>query len=302
MVKSTSSQTDNHQNGEISEASPNTKDKRSMVFSLSSLARLDVPERQNTRAGYGNGELSPQAFSVGLTDGTPGGTSGSFRTDADISGGASGSFRTDAAISGNQAMRERNLQRWEAPAANRVDMSLESSASAGGEWDQFKANEQKFGLKSDYDENIYTTRIDRSNPLYAMREREAARIAREIEGDVSSNPHVREERGHGDEALDEEAKYVLLPLVLANITDNLQVQRSRSQCPGLPALGLQPGWPICRASTPTTRNKLYQRCLRRSRYNLFAGCATRFHESEAGSNCREVRTEERGEGRATGGS
>ena len=83
-------------------------------------------------------------------------------------------------------------------------MSLESAAA--GEWDQFKANEQKFGLKSDYDENIYTTRIDRSNPQYALQLQKAERIAKEIEGDFSANPHVREERGHKDEGLDEETK------------------------------------------------------------------------------------------------
>ena len=84
-------------------------------------------------------------------------------------------------------------------------MSLESAA--GGDWDQFKANEQMFGVKSNYDENIYTTRIDRNNPQYAIRAREAERIAREIESDVSANPHIREERGHKDEGLDEESKY-----------------------------------------------------------------------------------------------
>ena len=86
-------------------------------------------------------------------------------------------------------------------------MSLES----GGEWDQFKANEQRFGLTSDYDENIYTTRIDKSHPLHRMREAEAERIAREIEGDTSTNVHIREERGirHEDDGMDEEERYVI---------------------------------------------------------------------------------------------
>ena len=86
-------------------------------------------------------------------------------------------------------------------------MSLEHSS---GTWDQFLANEQRFGLKSDYDENIYTTRIDKSNPLYRMREAEAARIAREIEGSAITNPHMREERGmiHEDDDLDEESRLV----------------------------------------------------------------------------------------------
>ena len=85
-------------------------------------------------------------------------------------------------------------------------MSIES----GGEWDQFKANEQRFGLTSDYDENIYTTRIDKSHPLHRMREAEAERIAREIEGDTSTNAHVKEERGVRleDDGIDEEERYV----------------------------------------------------------------------------------------------
>ena len=88
-----------------------------------------------------------------------------------------------------------------------VDLSLEASGT-GGEWDQFKANEKLFGLKSDYDENIYTTTIDRSNPSYREREARAQRLAQEIEGSSTSNAHVREERGiiEKDGELDEEDK------------------------------------------------------------------------------------------------
>lgn len=84
-------------------------------------------------------------------------------------------------------------------------MSLEASS---GTWDQFQTNEQLFGVKSDYDENLYTTRIDRSTPDYRQREAEAQRIAREIEGVAATNAHVREERGltNNDDELDEETK------------------------------------------------------------------------------------------------
>ena len=121
--------------------------------------------------------------------------------------GSSTGFRTDTDISGNLALRERQLQRWTSNAENDVDLSLEGSES-GGAWDQFKANEQLFGLKSDYDENIYTTRIDRSNPSYREREAAAIRVAQDIEGTSTSNTHVREERGMTDEdgGLDEEDK------------------------------------------------------------------------------------------------
>ena len=119
--------------------------------------------------------------------------------------GVNSGFRTDADISGNLTLRERNLQRWEPSAETDIDLSLESTDSS---WDQFQANEQRFGLKSDYDENMYTTRIDKSHPEYRHRAAEAERIAREIEGNQADNAHVREERGIGnnDDGLDEEEK------------------------------------------------------------------------------------------------
>lgn len=106
-------------------------------------------------------------------------------------------------------MRERTLKRWE-PAADEINMSLEGSAGDSAGWDQFEANERLFGARSNYDENIYTTRIDRSDPTYRQKHAEAARIAREIEGQEHENPHMREERGlvapdSGDQ--DEESKY-----------------------------------------------------------------------------------------------
>ena len=86
-------------------------------------------------------------------------------------------------------------------------MSLESTSTAG--WDQFETNARLFGATSSYDENIYTTRIDRNDPDYKRKEAEAARIAREIEGTQTDNPHLREERGHVPENdnLGEEERY-----------------------------------------------------------------------------------------------
>ena len=122
--------------------------------------------------------------------------------------GASQGFRTDSDISGNLAMRERTLQRWE-PAESEVHMSIETSNSTAG-WDQFEANERLFGTKTNYDENVYTTRLDRSTPTYTAELERASRIAAEIEGTASDNSHMREERGlvapaTGDQ--DEEDKY-----------------------------------------------------------------------------------------------
>lgn len=121
-----------------------------------------------------------------------------------VSGPAAG-FRTDSDISGNYGLRERNLQPWEPSTATEIDMSLEGP---GGSWDQFQANEKRFGLKSDYNEDIYTTSIDKSHPDYRRREVEAMRIAQEIERGQADNAHVREERGASqpEDVMDEEDK------------------------------------------------------------------------------------------------
>ncbi|KAF2100946.1 hypothetical protein NA57DRAFT_74543 [Rhizodiscina lignyota] len=122
--------------------------------------------------------------------------------------GVSNAFRTDADISGNAAARERNLQKWEPSADTSVDLSLESSGASG--WDQFETNRRLYGVESNYDEEIYTTKIDKSHPLYAQRAANAERLAREIEGGTAANAHVAEERGLkpvDDSGLDEEDKY-----------------------------------------------------------------------------------------------
>lgn len=126
---------------------------------------------------------------------------------ADYRLGASSGFRTDTDISGNRDAAERQLQPWVPDESIALDMSL-GSAGAGG-WDQFAENERKFGTKSTYDESLYTTSINRSDPSYRQRAAVAEKLAREIEGTTSSNPHVREERGQAleAEAEDEEAKY-----------------------------------------------------------------------------------------------
>ena len=51
-----------------------------------------------------------------------------------------------------------------------------------GPWDQFAANEKLFGVKTQFDESLYTTKLDRSAADFKEREREAQRIANEIIG------------------------------------------------------------------------------------------------------------------------
>ncbi|KAI1107420.1 hypothetical protein F4804DRAFT_339996 [Jackrogersella minutella] len=122
-------------------------------------------------------------------------------------------FRTDSAISATRPGRERVLQPWVGPSSSDgVDMSLDKASLTGTAWDQFAANERQFGIKTTYDENIYTTAIDKSHPQYKERVAAAEKKAREIERSAASTAHVAEERvmdhaGGEDAGGDEEDKY-----------------------------------------------------------------------------------------------
>lgn len=126
-------------------------------------------------------------------------------------------FRTDTAISKNRPGVERVLQPWVPDSSSEADgslekMSLNNSSQDGGKWDQFETNERKFGVKTSYNENLYTTAINRSHPNYKERDAFAKRKEQEILGSVPTTSHVAEERvmdyaGGNDAKGDEEDKY-----------------------------------------------------------------------------------------------
>lgn len=118
-------------------------------------------------------------------------------------------FKTDADISHGQ-YKERELQRWvpdDADLHNPI-LNLQDDKHSRG-WDQFKVNEDKFGVESTYDEHLYTTRIDTSAPDYLEKVRKADKIAHEIENSSTKDSHILEERGIvvDDSGVDEEDKY-----------------------------------------------------------------------------------------------
>ncbi|KAK7228985.1 hypothetical protein V2G26_001155 [Clonostachys chloroleuca] len=117
------------------------------------------------------------------------------RPDGRGQNGNRGGFQTDSSISNSRFGHERTLQRWMPDANDAIDGSLEKSSNTNtGGWDQFAANKELFGLTTDYDENIYTTAINRSHPQYRERIAAAEKKAREIERSVASTAHVAEER------------------------------------------------------------------------------------------------------------
>jgi hypothetical protein len=111
-----------------------------------------------------------------------------------------GGFRTDADISRSaQLGQERVLVAWDAgsppPASSTLHSGLDAdtfgsstagaSGGAGGKkggWDQFAENERRFGTKTDFDEEMYTTKLVRNGEGFKDRERKAEAMAREIMG------------------------------------------------------------------------------------------------------------------------
>ena len=82
-----------------------------------------------------------------------------------------------------------------------------ASTSKSTNWDQFETNKRLFQVKSSYDENLYTKKIDYSS-ITSEQLAYAERMAREIEGQTSSNIHVQEERGQVIERdIDEEDRF-----------------------------------------------------------------------------------------------
>lgn len=122
-------------------------------------------------------------------------------------------MRTDAETSGGKTRsNERVLEAWKdesVPTPSGVDLTFEK-AKDGRRWNQFEANRKKFGVRSTFDESLYTTEINRDHPDFAERERKAIELAREIEGQgFNGNSHLAEERNarFDDSGADEEDKY-----------------------------------------------------------------------------------------------
>jgi len=117
-----------------------------------------------------------------------------LRTDVEISKGSNGNRNRGDLIAAGSA--------WTTPQV--TSQNLKGNI---GEWDQFRANEQLFSVHASFDEDIYTTPLDKSK-IEQKQIDKAERIAREIESTTSTNIHVMEERGHKIQgSFDEEDMY-----------------------------------------------------------------------------------------------
>ncbi|CAA0816174.1 Polyadenylate-binding protein-interacting protein 4 [Striga hermonthica] len=118
---------------------------------------------------------------------------------------------TDSCISQSRHVEVgRELEPWvpdeNDPGCPELDNIFDGHWNRG--WDQFEANATLFGVKSTFNEELYTTKLERGPQMREL-EREATRLAREIEGEETLDLHLAEERGIQLENLeiDEETRF-----------------------------------------------------------------------------------------------
>ena len=96
----------------------------------------------------------------------------------------SATFKTDTDITGAPpTTRGKPLEAWSGDDYVLGNDSLESGnkgPTSNQNWDQFATNERLYGVRTDYNEDAYTTKLDRSGSDYRAREQKAAQLEREI--------------------------------------------------------------------------------------------------------------------------
>ncbi|OQR95511.1 hypothetical protein THRCLA_07801 [Thraustotheca clavata] len=108
-----------------------------------------------------------------------------------------------SAAAATGALVGRELQQWQPDQGDTITTEgLEGDNCS--EWDQFETNKRLFGVQSGFDENIYTTPLNKGTE---EQNQQAERLANEILSQRSSNKHVMEERGIDEANYDPEARY-----------------------------------------------------------------------------------------------
>ena len=159
-------------------------------------------------ASQGKGQGKGQGKSQGKSKGKGKGKTLKAGAAMALPAGFDAAPHSKDAAEGRLAGRE--LQAWQPD----NETGLSEELDQGEKWDQFETNERKFGVKSTFDENLYTTRLEKGK-VTKEQAAEAERIAREIMSGTTDNAHVAEEReqedgprggGHADDG-DEESRY-----------------------------------------------------------------------------------------------
>ncbi|XP_022715224.1 polyadenylate-binding protein-interacting protein 3-like isoform X2 [Durio zibethinus] len=106
---------------------------------------------------------------------------------------------------------ERQLEPWVPDENDPQCPELENTFDSpwNRNWDQFETNQTLFGVQSTFNEELYTTKLERGPQMREL-EKKAIRIAREIEGEDTQDLHLAEERGidlHDNVDIDEEMRF-----------------------------------------------------------------------------------------------
>lgn len=135
-----------------------------------------------------------------------------------------------------QGRSNRTFQQFETSDDDELFGNLEDiNRSRGEKFDQFEVNEKIFGVKSTYDNDLYTTKLDKDDEFYKLNERKAEEIEKQISLQEISNRHIAEERGivmqqeDGDD--DEEAKYSSVQKSEENVEKKKTIHSAWSQAP-----------------------------------------------------------------------
>lgn len=127
-----------------------------------------------------------------------------FRKQEEEATNSNSSFETDTRISNKPTRRtkpgnkDRSLRKWTEHSNTSLEQSLESPHNQSN-WDQFATNERLFGVKTTYDENLYTIAIDKTSQDYLKLEKEAGKIASEIMSGRKESVHSDHEVDYSDE-------------------------------------------------------------------------------------------------------
>ena len=126
-----------------------------------------------------------------------------FTTDTEISKGASAgqgplqaagaAWTSGRAANSRAAALAGNNHKHNTNNNNTTPSTTGGLQGSIGTWDQFQANEELFNVQASFDENMYTTELDKS-ALDSSKIQRAEQLAKEIEGTASSNIHVQQER------------------------------------------------------------------------------------------------------------
>ncbi|XP_025410895.1 ataxin-2 homolog isoform X2 [Sipha flava] len=128
--------------------------------------------------------------------------------ETDLDSMTRNTFQTDTTISkyNGQPLGEKVLEMWEPPSMNgdMEDFDLGSGNNNANGWDaddMFRRNEQEHGVTSTFDQNLsgYTTEIRTDLSNFKNEEAKAARLAREIESNPSSQNRANLENGDEEE-------------------------------------------------------------------------------------------------------